>query len=686
MRVSDLEYPEKFLDIVGGDLELYQHQVEAINSVRSGRNVLVSVPTASGKTLIAYAAIMEKQKRNLKSLYIVPLKSLASEKFDDLKKLRDLGIRVTIAVGDMDSSPSFIKDFDVIVCTSEKADSMIRHDPSMLYDLGLIIADEVHLLGDPERGPKLEMVLSSCLYLNPDISIISLSATISNGEEMSKWLRSDLVRSDFRPVPLRYGIINGNKIEYTDGGMEEVNNKHYLDQIISEDVENGGQVLVFVNSRSRAENLAKEVSGITGKYVFLEDGLIDLGDDSDRYQEMLKTLMRRGVSFHHAGLSTKERESVEKLFRERYIKALIATPTLAAGVNLPARTVVVRDMSRYMGGYSQYVKRIEIMQMLGRAGRPKYDTEGRALLYAATENSLEKANDYLSGESEPIVSIFGEKQVLQMNVLALIATGIARNLQEVEKFFGETFFGQQNRISDIYPDLDRTMNFLVSEGFIRERFDNYEATVFGKTVSDLYIEPKTALTLREYLEKPHSVDLALFYICKTPDMINFSARAADQPLIAEFLEDIEVFEGDEESFSAAKTAMVLRQWIDEVPIMDITEKFNIGPGDVQSKIASADWISYSLSRLAELFKPEIRRDLERLNIRIKEGIKEDVMSLITIPNIGRVRARRLYRAGFRTLEMLTTAQPSDISKVFGFSSKLANETVNHAKRIMGRKK
>ena len=684
MKVSELGYPEEFIEIAGGDHELYPHQQEAIETIRAGTNVLVTVPTASGKTLIAYAAIMEKQKTGLKSLYIVPLKSLASEKFDDLKKLRKLGMRVTIAVGDVDSSPSFIKDYDVVVCTSEKADSMIRHDPSILYDIGLIIADEAHLIGDPDRGPKLEMVLSACMYLNPDLTIISLSATISNGEDMARWLRSKLISSDFRPVPLRYGVINGNEIEYTDGKLEKISGKNYLDDIISRDIEDGGQVLVFVNSRSRAEALAKQIMPITGKYVFLEESLIDLGDDADRYQEMLKSLLRKGVSFHHAGLSMKEKDTIERLFRERYIKVLVATPTLAAGVNLPARTVVVRDMSRFMDGYSQYVKKIEILQMLGRAGRPGYDTEGRALIYASTDSAVEKAQEYLSGEPEPIISIFGGRRALQMNVLALVSTGIAKNLEEVKKFFGSTFFGQQNVISDIYADLERTLGFLVSEDFVRERMGNYEATTFGKTVSDLYIEPKTALILREYFEKPHSIDLALFYICRTPDMINFSTRTGDMPYISDFLEEIEVFDDDDDNYSAAKTAIVLKNWIDEVPIIDITEKFNIGPGDVQSKIASADWISYSLSRLAELFKPEIRGELERLNIRIKEGIKEDVLSLITIPNIGRVRARRLHRAGYRTLDQVASAQPSDISRIFGFSSKLANETVDHAKRIKGR--
>ena len=135
MRLSDLGMPQKFLDMFEGkDLKLYDHQEEAIRKFLEGNSVIVSVPTASGKSLIAYVAIYREFQKKHKSLYIVPLRALASEKFDDLKKLRDLGVRVGISVGDYDESPDFIRKYDVIVCTSEKADSLFHHDPSALLE------------------------------------------------------------------------------------------------------------------------------------------------------------------------------------------------------------------------------------------------------------------------------------------------------------------------------------------------------------------------------------------------------------------------------------------------------------------------------------------------------------------------------------------------------------------------
>ena len=162
MKISDLGYPDEFLDLMDGkDYELYQHQEEAIREFRKGNNVLVTVPTASGKTLIAYSAIYEKFQKKQISIYIVPLKALAMEKYEELRKLGQLGIKVALSIGDYDSSPSFIKNYDVVVCTSEKADSLFHHDPSVMFDISLIVADELHLIGDESRGPRLETFLTA---------------------------------------------------------------------------------------------------------------------------------------------------------------------------------------------------------------------------------------------------------------------------------------------------------------------------------------------------------------------------------------------------------------------------------------------------------------------------------------------------------------------------------------------
>lgn len=683
MKISDLGFPDEFLDLMDGkDYELYPHQEEAINEFRKGNNVLVTVPTASGKTLIAYSAIYEKFEKKQISIYIVPLKALAMEKYEELRKLERLGIKVALSIGDYDSSPAFIKKYDVVVCTSEKADSMFHHDPSILYDVGLIVADEVHMIGDPSRGPRLEMVLSSALYVNPDIAILSLSATISNADEVSKWLNASLVRSDFRPVPLSQGIIHKREIIHPDGESEILHGKNEVFAIIEKHISDGGQVLIFVNSRKRAEELSKQVAAsFEGKYAILAEKIPEPGNESDRYDEYVRDLVLKGASFHHAGLSTNQRSMIESLFKSGDLKVIVATPTLAAGVNLPARVVIIRDITRFSEGYVAYISNIEVQQMLGRAGRPKYDTQGYAYIYAQTDRSLDKAMEYIEGAMEPLESNLGEISLLRFNMLALVSTGISTDIESIMKFYQKTLYGMQNDIRPMENIFSETLEFLKVNDFIRDSYGTLKASSFGKLVSDLYIDPKSAIILRDYFDKKHSNDLALYYICKTPDILTMNYRNEDIPSIEYFMENNEIFDDDPEAYRAAKTAMVLKDWIEEVPMQRIIEKFNIGPGDVQGRVSSADWISYSLARLSSMFKPEIRKDLEHLNMRIKEGVREEIINLTFIPNIGRVRARRLYNAGLRTLSELSSADISQISAIYGFSDKMARDIISYSKKI-----
>lgn len=685
MKISDLGFPENFMELFDrNDFELYPHQEDAILKFRNGSNVLVSVPTASGKTLIAYAAIYEMFRKGLRSMYMVPLRALASEKYQELKKLEALGLKVGISIGDYDSGPSILNRYDVLVCTSEKADSMIRHDPSMLYNLGLIVADEVHLVGDPNRGSRVEMVLSSALHLNPDMSIMALSATISNHEDVSEWLKAEKVVSDFRPVPLKYGILAKGTLEFMEGETVKLHKGNEVVESVRRSIDGGGQALVFVSSRKKAEQLARALS------TFLEispDPAVNERDpfaESDRYSDVVNELIGKGVCFHHAGLSTEQRGKVEKGFISKKLKVIVATPTLAAGINLPARTVIVRDISRFSDGYSTYLPNMEIQQMLGRAGRPKYDKEGEALVYAGTERALEKANEYMDGEVEPVNSALGEFKYLPFNVLALMATGIATNEDSILNFFHNTLFGVQNDVESLRLPVSETMTFLEENEFIRKKLGLWQVSTFGKMVSDLYIDPRSAIVLKKYFEKPHSEELALYYICRTPDMIPLRYRNGNLPLIEHFMDQAGIEEYEEESLSAALTAMVLKDWIDERSMNDITETYDIGPGDLQMRVSSAEWISYSLSRLSSLYKAEIRTSLERLNLRIKEGVREDVIELTTIPGIGRVRGRRLYQSGFNSIYSVSTARVEQISKIFGFSDRLSRDTIRYAKSVIER--
>lgn len=690
MKLSDLNLPAELLGIFEGrDLELYPHQEEAVTSMETGRNLIVSVPTASGKSLIAYIAIYREFLKGRKSMYIVPLRALASEKYEDMKKMSALGLKVALSIGDYDDSPDFIKRFDVIVCTSEKADSLFHHDPSIMFDISLIVADELHLIGDENRGPRLETFLSAARFMNPDTRILGLSATISNIDEVAGWLDARTVVSDFRPVSLEKGIIFQKTLEYENGEKVTFNGRDELARLCEHYISQGGQLLIFVNSRKRSEDLSRKLS------YSLQEGLVESfdfdppwGQESDRYQEVLSELIPRGVCFHHAGLSSVQRGLVEKLFREGKLKILVATPTLAAGVNLPARVVVIRDITRFSDGYVGYISNTEIHQMLGRAGRPKYDTIGYGIIYAASENSLEHAWEYLDGEPEPVFSSLGKEALIRFNSLALISTGLGGSVDDIMRFHERTLLAHQTDISMYRQKFEDAVSFLLENGFAREKENRISATKFGKTVSDLYIDPVSALTLRNYLEDGNITDpRTLFYICRTPEVPSLIARSDDTDDILYFLEQNGIEEGQfQDVFNVAKTAMVLSDWISERSLDYMIGRYNIGPGDIQSKASGAEWMAYSLSRLSSMYLPERRSYFEMLTIRIKEGIREDIWELTSIPNIGRVRARRLYSAGMKNLDSVAGANEGELTSIPGFSHKLSRDTIGHARTILQRRR
>ena len=180
-----------------------------------GNNLLVCTPTASGKTLIAeLAALKSIIGGKGKAVYIVPLKALASEKYRDFKRRYDKVAKVALSIGDIDSADPFLSDYDLIVTTSEKLDSLIRHHAPWLTNIATIIIDEIHLLNDTERGPTLEILITILKQLLKNVQIIGLSATIGNAQELAEWLDAKLVVDEWRPVKLHKGIYLDGEIEF----------------------------------------------------------------------------------------------------------------------------------------------------------------------------------------------------------------------------------------------------------------------------------------------------------------------------------------------------------------------------------------------------------------------------------------------------------------------------------------
>jgi helicase len=240
LRVSELDVPEEIkvlLDSRGFD-ELYPPQAEAIEAgVLEGKSLVMASPTASGKTLVAeLCAFKHIIERGGKVLYMVPLRALASEKYEDfqaysaLKRRDGEKISVGVSTGDLDSRTSWLADYDIVITTNEKCDSLLRHRSPWMEDVSLVIADEVHLIGN-DRGPTLEVAIARLRQLKPDLQILALSATIRNVDEVAEWLKAEWIETNWRPVPLKEGVALNERIIFNDGSIKGLKPLNRLDPI-----------------------------------------------------------------------------------------------------------------------------------------------------------------------------------------------------------------------------------------------------------------------------------------------------------------------------------------------------------------------------------------------------------------------------------------------------------------------
>ncbi len=506
--VAALDLPSKFVKFLQrewGIEQLHPPQAEAVPSVVEGRNTLIAIPTASGKSLLAYIAMVKRLSEGhdrSKAIYIVPLKALAMEKYEELTEVgRAMGFTVGLGIGDATSEAKNIKECNILVCTSEKLDSLMRHNAELLADVCCVVADEFHLMNDATRGPTLEINLTRLRHIKPDAQLVALSATVGNAEALATWLDATLIQSDWRPVALEYATFHDFHVEPRklqspgEGGHVpslgpprhlEGLKSHPVWSVVSDGMDSGSQVLMFVGTRrsaqSEAKNLAKRVTKRLSKEQ--PDRLLQLNELAERLSgrsqsnlaEQLASCLAGGVGFHHAGLTHAQRKEVEAAFKSGLLVALTATPTLAAGVNLPARRVLVRDLKRWDDGMSRPLPVMEVRQMLGRAGRPKYDTQGEAWVYCKGTDGWEVADAvadrYFFGPVEDVTSKLASEPALRMHLLASVATGGLVHRGDIEHFFFSTFLGSTMPASQLKERLSTMLGWLVEERFLRKCGDD----------------------------------------------------------------------------------------------------------------------------------------------------------------------------------------------------------------------
>ncbi len=675
MDIGECGLSEKYLHAFRemGYTTFYPTQESAVlTGYLEGGNLVAAIPTASGKSLIAYLAIARALQRGQRAVYVVPLKALAEEKYRDMA---GLGMNVALSIGDYDAPEQWLSKFDVIVTTSEKCDSLLRHEQHFFDDVSLLVVDEVHLLDSVNRGPTLEVVMAKLSHTQ----IVALSATISNAQELAEWLGAQLVLSTWRPVKLLQGIYWGEGIYYDDCSTHPVEpGRDLVESLVLDGLRDGGQVLVFVNSRRSTQAVAKRLAPSLKR---LGIGQLTPPVSDTALGETLAECLIHGAAFHHAGLSRADRTLVETQFREGAVKVIVATPTLAAGVNLPARRVVVRDWRRYDANFGNVpLSALEVQQMMGRAGRPRYDPVGEAVIVAKAEaQALRLMDAYIHADTEPITSKLASEDALRSHVLALCVPGAT--VEEISSFFEKTFYAHQFGSGAVLEKVACTIDFLQDAGLVAGD-ELLAATVLGKRVSELYIDPLSGIELTAALKGDMTVFGMLCALCHTPDMPTLYLRKGERETYdvvaverhGDFLTEVpdSWYEPDLYEFFLAevKTASILQDWISERTEREICDFYDIGPGDVNRLREQAQWLAFAFKEIARV-QGQAWEPLDDLSFRLQHGVGQELIDLTRIRGIGRVRARKLFALGIRTEKDLRAVPLERLGRILGKKTALS---------------
>ena len=722
MKVSELKLESSALDFLQseGYEELFEPQER---SVKAGlfdekKNFLITIPTASGKTLIAMLAILSHlSKHKTKVVYLTPLRALTSEKFEEFKKLEKLSlgrkIKVALSTGDSKEKKEKLEDADVVFLTNESMDANMAFQQDWIYDIGLVVSDEIHLIGDNTRGPTLEIILtrlrSGFIGKNPP-KIIGLSATISNSNELADWLKCELVESTFRRVPLSEAvysrhIITNQDREETEGNLtkDRQESRHQKDWIGLglDTVDNGDQCLIFAMTRKNAVAWAREAGRDVVK-MLTENERNELEKiskkilpknsyDNTKLTTELAQTVKNGTAFHHAGLDQRCRTIIENEFKNHNIKLLTATPTLAAGVNLPARRVVIPSVMRYTNNGLEKISILEYKQMCGRAGRPQYDDMGESIIISKgyPDEILEY---YVDGEPEPLESkTLDEDSSLRINLLGFIYTASkfnATSYEKITKFFSQTFAAYQ--LSDdsiLEKKISKQLEKLKEYGMITDE-NGFKPTKFGIRVFYLRIDPETAFNITGYVEDyvrgtKHTFGI-LHMITNLPEFyLRYPIPEKYQEVMDDLINKNEKLY-TQQKFSSEdcfKSLLVLYKWIDAMTYQNMSEHFDAEPGDIFYIKENAKDLVYTFTEIVKFWRDYAKENEQKKTVseyqnlidesdllkqQIIHGVPEKYLELVKINQIGRVRAQILYKNGYKdraTLKKVPLEKLAAIDKI-----------------------
>ncbi len=690
MEVAEAVPDPEFVDVFPFE-EFNSMQREVVEAlVETDANVGASAPTARGKAARAELAICRTLQAGGTALFVAPMRALTNEKESEWERFEDLGYSVYVVTGERDLNPRRAERADILVMTPEKADSATRKHDSRRYafirEVDCCVIDEVHLLDSDKRGSVLEVTVSRLRRLC-DPRVVALSATMPNVGDVAEWLDAPPETTfqfgdDYRPVDLHSGV---ETYTHGDNSFADKYRRLYRALDLAEPhIRDDGQALVFVSSRQDTVQAAKKARdevaerdipmGARGDY--------DLHNDaSDLQNDTLRKSVLDGVAFHHAGLSKADKDRVEEWFKQGKIDLLFSTSTLAWGVNLPARCVVLRDTKIHDPLEGEVdMSPLDVLQMLGRAGRPEYDDVG----YGWVVTDRAEADKYrrLLREGKEIESRLADDLDAHLN--AEIAMGTIRDLGDVMDWLETTYYYVRARsepdaygLDDVQADLRdhvrSALDRLDRRGFVEIGDDlGVSATSRGRLASKFYLRLDTAEEFSDLADREviGTVDV-LRTVADAAEFDSVSARQSEREAVGSVL--------------AGRDADDLDPGPRKVfAILDATMS-----GSTPAELRSDSWVikQNALRLLAALRafldrfdRPRAANLARRVEARIEHGVSAEAVGLTAIDGVGSGRASKLAREGIATPEDVRAAGEDGLVDA-GLSAGVAEAVLESAREL-----
>lgn len=647
--------------------------------LETDENVVASAPTASGKTALAELAICRTLRAGGTALFIAPLRAVTNEKEAEWDRFEALGYSVYVVTGERDLSPRQAERADVLVMTPEKVDSATRKYDSERYgfvtNIDCCVIDEVHLLDSDRRGSVLEVIISRLRRLC-DPRIVALSATLPNIEDVATWLDASAESTfqfdtEYRPVELHTAVE-----PYTPGDnafADKYRRLYRALDLAEPHLQESGQALIFVASRRdtvAAARKAREEIRNRDLSIGPRGDLAVHNKTKEITSDHLRESVLDGIGFHHAGMSREEKDRIESWFRKGDLSLLFSTTTLAWGVNLPARCVIIRDTKLHDPLEGEVpMSPIDILQMLGRAGRPDYDDTGYG--YVICEPDEAEYYQQLLEEGVPIES--GLADDLGVHLVAEIVLGTISNMSEVMEWLRTTFYyvWVQNRPSqdgadELRRQVRATLEDLISREFVSAEGDHFSPTALARLTSEYYIQLKTAERFHSLANQRVSAQDALLAVARAGEFESVRSRRDEEAAIRDILGPTDHLEDN-----VAKVMAILNASI---------------RGSVPDPLKNDAWVirqnAHRLLAALHAFTgrfgdPRDANCVRRLEARLDYGVTEAAVALTAIEGVGGERAKRLAAAGIQTPEEVRAAGISGLTDA-GLSTGIAERILANA--------